>query len=119
MRDSSNLNKRLYEIHAQFCSTLSNPVRLQVIDCLREEEKSVGELARMAKTSQANMSQHLTVMRQRGIVKSRKKGATVYYQLTNPKILKAFDLLKRVLYENLKDDEELVKTWSIGSDYES
>src|SRR5574341_2160217 len=89
-------DSQIYELHASICKTLANPKRLEVIDRLRDREQSVGELAEAMKISQANLSQHLAVMRQKGIVATRREGLNVYYRLSNPKIIKACDLMRQV-----------------------
>lgn len=103
-------NLELYALHASICQTLANPRRLAIIDHLRAGEKSVGELMEAMEIGQANLSQHLAVMRQRGIVIPRREGANVYYRLGNPKILQACDLMREVLLENLKAGAELAHT---------
>ncbi len=95
-------DSQLYELHASICQTLANPKRLEVIDRLRDGEQSVSELAEAMKISQANLSQHLAVMRQKGIVATRREGLNVYYRLSNPKIIKACDLMRQVLLEHLE-----------------
>ena len=60
---------------------MSNPVRLLVLCQLAEGEKSVGELERVVDVSQPALSQHLGVLRNRGLVASRRAGQTVYYSL--------------------------------------
>ncbi len=100
---------QLYELHASICQTLANPKRLEVIDRLRDGEQSVSELAEAMKISQANLSQHLAVMRQKGIVATRREGLNVYYRLNNPKIIKACDLMRQVLLEHLEAGAELAR----------
>ncbi len=102
-------NSQLYELHASICQTLANPKRLEVIDRLRDGEQSVTELADAMKISQANLSQHLAVMRQKGIVATRREGLNVYYRLSNPKIIKACDLMRQVLLEHLEAGAELAR----------
>ena len=60
---------------------MSNPVRLLVLCQLAEGEKSVGELERVADISQSALSQHLALLRSRGLVASRRAGQTIYYSL--------------------------------------
>ena len=105
---SEENDKLLYELHAEICSTMANPTRLEIINLLRDGEKWVGYLAESAGTSQANMSQHLTVLRRQAIVETRRAGATVYYQLSNPKMLKAFDILREILFEQLESEQKLM-----------
>ena len=102
-------DSQLYELHASICQTLANPKRLEVIDRLRDGEQSVTELAEAMKISQANLSQHLAVMRQKGIVATRREGLNVYYRLSNPKIIKACDLMRQVLLEHLEAGAELAR----------
>lgn len=102
-------NQRLYHLHARLCQVLANPKRLEIIDRLRTGEQSVGELAERMKIGQANLSQHLAVMRQQGILTPRREGANVYYALSNPKIIKACDLIRQVLLEHLKAGADLAE----------
>lgn len=63
---------------------MSNPVRLLVLCQLAEGEKSVGELEAMVEVSQSALSQHLALLRQRGLVKFRRAGQTIFYTLDGP-----------------------------------
>jgi ArsR family transcriptional regulator, virulence genes transcriptional regulator len=104
------VDRQLYKLHAGICHTLANPKRLEIIDKLRGQELSVTELAKALGISQANLSQHLSLMRQRGIVTTRREGLNIFYKLSNPKIIKACDLMRQVLLENLKSGAVLVET---------
>jgi len=104
-----SIDRRVYELHAELCKTLSNPTRLEVLNILREGEKSVSELTSLTGVHQANISQHLAVLRQSGIVKTRKDGANIYYKIANPKIIKACDIIREVLFEHLIEAEKLTK----------
>lgn len=72
---------------------LSHAVRLQIMCCLSEGEKSVGELAAYCKLSQPNTSQFLARMKKGGLVSSQRNGQTVYYRIHDPRVL---DLLVSV-----------------------
>ncbi len=101
--------KELYKIHAEMCKVFSNPTRLEILNLLRNEEMAVAELIKKTKLSQANISQHLSIMKSKDIVASERKGKNVYYKLTNPKIIKAFDIIKEILIEKLKENGKIVK----------
>lgn len=105
-------DRQLYELHAGICHTLANPKRLEIIDKLRTHELSVTELAEALEISQANLSQHLSLMRQRGIVMARREGSNVFYSLSNPKIIQACDLMRQVLLEYLEAGAELAREQS-------
>ena len=71
---------------------MSNPVRLMVLCHLAEGEKSVGELGRAVKVSQSALSQHLALLRERGLVQFRRAGQTIQYSLAGreaPRLLAA------------------------------
>ena len=97
-------DRNLYKLHASICHTLANPKRLEIIDKLRVGELSVTELVEALEISQSNLSQHLSVMRQRGIVTTRRDGLNVFYRLSNSKITQACDPMRQVLLENLEAD---------------
>ena len=101
--------KELYELHAEICKIFSNSTRLEILNLLRDKEMSVTELIEKTKLSQANISQHLSIMKSKGIVASNRKGKNIYYKLTTPKITKAFDIIREVLSEKLKKNGRLVK----------
>ncbi|HEY9245524.1 MAG TPA: metalloregulator ArsR/SmtB family transcription factor [Candidatus Methanoperedens sp.] len=103
------MNKKIYEMHAEICKVFTNPKRLEIINLLRDGEKTVNELTELAGVPQANVSQHLTVLRQNNVVTTRRNGANIYYKIANPKILQACDLMREVLLEQLKENEMLVK----------
>lgn len=103
------MDKRIYEMHASICHIFSNPKRLEIIDLLREGEKSVNDLSSLMEIPQANLSQHLSLMRQSGIVETRRDGANIYYNIANPKVVKAFDIMREVLLEQLSRSEKLIK----------
>jgi ArsR family transcriptional regulator len=102
-------DRGLYKLHAGICHTLANPKRLEVIDTLRQRELTVTELATALEISQSNLSQHLALMRQRGILITRREGLKVFYRLSNPKILQACQLMREVLAEHLEMDASLVR----------
>lgn len=85
MSDVSKMNLAELQSRAQRASGLlkamSNPVRLLVLCQLAEGEKSVGELERVVEVSQSALSQHLALLRSRGLVKFRREGQTLYYSL--------------------------------------
>ena len=100
--------EELYRIHAEMCRVFSNPTRLEILNLLRDKEMSVTELIEKTHLSQANVSQHLSIMKSRGIVVANRKGKNIYYRITNPKIIKAFGIIKEVLSEKLKMDKRLL-----------
>jgi ArsR family transcriptional regulator len=75
---------------------LADPKRLCVLERLALGEQSVSELSREVGCQVPNMSQHLSVLRSAGIVASRREGSTVFYRLTDARVLEAYRLLQQV-----------------------
>ncbi len=103
------MEDRIYSYHADMCKVFSHPKRLELINTLRDEEMSVGDLGERLGLTSANLSQHLAMMRERHILVSRKEGNVVYYRIANPRLLEAFDLLREILFEQIRQDAELIQ----------
>ena len=99
--------KRIFQMHAEICKTLSNPIRLEILSKLRDGKKAVNEIALLTGCRQATVSQHLAVLRQRGVVSTRREGINVYYDVANPKITRACDLMREVLFEHIASMNEI------------
>lgn len=92
-------DKAIYEMQAEICKTLTNPKRIEILNTLKNEEKTVTELVDTLGASKANVSQHLAVMRHKGILTTRREGVNIYYRVANPKVIDACTLMKEVLFE--------------------
>jgi len=92
-------DKSIYEMQAEVCKTLTNPKRIEILNTLQTEEKTVTELVNALGVSKANVSQHLAVMRHKGILATRRVGVNIYYRVANPKVIEACSLMKEVLFE--------------------
>lgn len=91
----------LYELHARICKAIADPKRLCILNELRDGPRSVGEIASALGFSQPNTSQHLAILRSRGILTSSRSGPTIYYALRTTKVIEAVDLLREFMAEML------------------
>jgi len=101
---------QLFKHQANICKTLADSKRLMILHELRDGEASVGQLVSSLGLPQSNVSQHLAILRERGIVTTRRKGTTIYYSLANPKIGEACDLVQEVLADQLAKNQKLAKS---------
>ncbi len=92
----------IFDLHSDIFKILANPKRLEIIHLIRDCELTVSELEEMLDMRQANISQHLMVLRENNLVKSRREGTHIYYSLADPKILEASDLIREVLQNKFK-----------------
>ena len=82
----------LSEVAAYF-QVLAEPTRLQILNILRTGERNVGELAQMCGFTAANVSRHLALMTQQGLVERESRGTSAYYKITDPAIFALCDLV--------------------------
>jgi len=99
----------LFRMHAEICKTFANPKRLEVINALREGEKTASELLKDINISKANLSQHMAILIEKGVVLSRREGLKVFYKLSDKKITMACDLMRQVLISHLEENNRLLK----------
>ena len=105
-------DKTIFEMQSDICKTLASPKRIEILNALKNGEKTVSELVEVLGVPKANVSQHLAVMRYKGILKSRRKGINIYYSVTNQKVIDACALMKEVLMEHIKERGKLAEAAS-------
>jgi ArsR family transcriptional regulator len=103
------LESEIRELHAQFCQALADPTRIILLYTLAEGPKNVGELASELQLSQPNVSRHLRVLRERGMVIATREGANVVYSLADKRVLKALDLMREMLGDQLARRAQLAE----------
>jgi DNA-binding transcriptional ArsR family regulator len=101
-------NKRIFELHANVCKALAHPLRIEVIDILQQGELCFTDILDVTGGLKSNLSQHLSVMTQKGILKVRKDGKCNYYSLSSKKVAQACRLMREVLVESLKKQKDLL-----------
>ena len=102
-------NENFYNLHADMCKTISNPRRQAILDTIRDGEMTVSDLIKETGISQANLSQHLSILRSKGVVEPRRDGNNVYYSISNLKILEAYDLISEVLKDSASSRDKAIK----------
>jgi len=108
---SDNFKRDLFNQFARVGKALSNGNRLQLLEFLAQGEHSVDDLAHVAGLSVANTSQHLQLLRQSGLVSSRKQGLKVFYKISNGDVIELLNRLRRVAEQELADVDRLVNTF--------
>jgi len=86
-----NVNRQIIDDAARIARAISHPVRLQILNELREDGAYVMHLTTVLQKPQANISQHLMVLREAGLVRALRDGMTVLYQISDPQVLKVVD----------------------------
>jgi len=100
-------DKTVYELHAEVCKALAHPLRIEVIDVLQNKELCFSDILEKTGGLKSNLSQHLSVMVDNGILKMRKESRCNYYSLSSAKVAKACSLMREVLIDNLKKQQKI------------
>lgn len=108
----SNIVRRMQNVlrsyKASVFQALGHPTRIAIVEALRQGELSAGEIQERVGIEQANLSQHLAVLRGRQIVINRKEGNQVFYSLRNPVLVQVLDIMRRYFQANLKDAVQML-----------
>ncbi|MGD0916234.1 MAG: metalloregulator ArsR/SmtB family transcription factor [Thermodesulfobacteriota bacterium] len=102
--------EQIYELHADLCKVFSNAVRLEIINTLKDKEMSARELIERIGLSKANLSQHMSVLKLKGVILTRREGVNIYYRIANPKIIQACQLIREVLLEQFQEKGRMVSS---------
>ncbi|HUB26114.1 MAG TPA: metalloregulator ArsR/SmtB family transcription factor [Tepidisphaeraceae bacterium] len=82
---------------------LGHPTRIHIVECLRDGELTVGAILGRVGVEPANLSQHLAVLRGKGLVDTRKDGNLVYYSLRDPLLKEVLDIMRRYFLSHLEE----------------
>lgn len=96
---------QMFELQAELFKALAHPRRLEIIRLLRDQQLCVSEIYEMLDLPQANISQHLTVLRDAQVVMAERDGKQVVYSVKDPKMLEAVDLLRDTLIDQHRGSE--------------
>ena len=105
------LSKRkqlLFEKQAEIAKAIAHPLRIAVVNFLKDGEQCVCDIAEHIGSERSNVSRHLSVMSNAGLLEYRKEGLKVIYKLKTPCILEFFSCVSRVLKQQVKENERLL-----------
>ncbi len=98
----------LHRFKAEFFKALAHPLRLAILDALREGEKSVSQLVQELKVEQSTLSQQLGLLRQKGLLEARREGSAVLYRTKDPEVYAFLDLGRKIFERQLKENQALL-----------
>jgi ArsR family transcriptional regulator len=93
----------LRRFKAGIFQALAHPTRIAIVELLRDGEVAAGRIFEQLGVEQANASQHLAVLRARGIVLNRKEGNQVFYRIRDPLLTKVLDIMRRYFHAHLSE----------------
>lgn len=102
------VNSLLRSYKASIFQALGHTTRIAIVELLRDGELSAGEIQERLGIEQANVSQHLAILRNRQILANRKEGNQVFYSLRNPVLVEVLDIMRRYFQSNLTDAVQML-----------
>ena len=106
----------IYRLKADFFRLLGHPVRVRILELLRDGELTVGELQAALELDSGGTSQHLTAMRRQGILESRKAGTNVYYHVKDPRTFQLLAVAREILATQLEESRALLGDLAVVSE---
>ena len=93
----------LRKFKAQIFQALAHPTRIAIVEALRDGEQPSGKLLELLQVEQANLSQHLAVLRANKVLVNRKVGNQVFYAVRDPVLIQVLDLLRQYFSSHLNE----------------
>ena len=93
----------LRKFKAQVFQALAHPTRIAIVEALRDGELPAGKLLELLQVEQANLSQHLAVLRSKQVLVNRKVGNQVFYAVRDPVLIEVLDLLRQYFFSHLNE----------------
>jgi DNA-binding transcriptional ArsR family regulator len=105
---TQSLKQEISQLEADFCFSLSDPTRILILYALSETPLNVTELTNELGVTQPTTSRHLKVLRDRGLVYTKRQGTTITYHLSDKRLVQALDLLRSVMRDSLNQRVNLI-----------
>lgn len=100
--------RAVYQMKADFFRILGHPVRVRILELLRDGERTVGALQNELQMDSSGTSQHLGVLRKHGILDGRRDGTSVYYTVRDPRIFQLLEVSKQILTSSLTESQAVL-----------
>ena len=108
----SKLDNRALQHVAKYFKALAEPMRLKVLNALQDGEKNVGQLTEICEGNQANISKHLALLAENGLVKRESRGTSVYYSIATPSVYELCELVCGQIGERIASEADIKMRFS-------
>lgn len=105
---ATKADRLIYQRQSQICKAFANPVRIQILEMLGQRERYVSELLEELGISKPNLSQHLAILRNSGVVTTSRVGKQLSCTLAMPEVKNACELIRNVLRKQINEGRKLV-----------
>lgn len=98
----------IHRVKAEFFRVLGHPVRVRILELLRDGERSVGDLQAALEIDSSGTSQHLGVLRKQGLLESRREGTSVFYRVKDPRTFQLLEVARQILTGHFEHTQALL-----------
>jgi DNA-binding transcriptional ArsR family regulator len=98
----------VYQMKAEFFRILGHPVRVRILELLKDGERTVGDLQNALQMDSSGTSQHLGVLRKNGVLEGRRVGTSVYYTVRDPRIFQLLEVSRQILTSSLAESQAVL-----------
>ncbi len=98
----------IFDLQAELCLAMSNPVRLRIVHLLKEGPQRVSGICESLQTNQPTISRHLAILRRSGVLLATRQGTDVVYMVANPKIVEICEMMRELLAEREAQRAEII-----------
>ncbi len=113
---SQTLSQEISQLEADLCFALADPTRILILYALDEQVRNVGEITAELNISQPTTSRHLQILRDRGLVRAKRQGVSIQYELSDRRLIQALDLLRSVLRDRIAYRANLMEEIQVQAD---
>jgi ArsR family transcriptional regulator len=100
--------RAVYQVKAEFFRILGHPVRVRILELLKDGERTVGDLQHELQMDSGGTSQHLGVLRRHGILDARRAGTSVYYTVRDPRMFQLLEVARQILTSSLTESQAVL-----------
>lgn len=101
-------HRPVYQVKAEFFRILGHPVRVRILELLRDGERTVSDLQVQLQMDSSGTSQHLGMLRKQGIVEGRREGTSVYYRIRDPRVFQLLEVARQILNSSLAESQAIL-----------
>ncbi|MQA74755.1 MAG: metalloregulator ArsR/SmtB family transcription factor [Solirubrobacterales bacterium] len=99
---------QIHRVKAEFFRAIGHPVRVRILELLRDGERSVGDLQAALTIDSSGTSQHLGALRKQGLLESRREGTSVYYRVKDPRTFQLLEVARQILTGHFEDHQAIL-----------
>ncbi|NPV27453.1 MAG: winged helix-turn-helix transcriptional regulator [Firmicutes bacterium] len=103
------MEELIYKMEADLLKSLGHPTRIRILEFLHDKEMCACEIHPALDLEQSNVSQHLAVLRERGILETRREGTMIIYRVRDPKVFELLELLQDIILSQLGETKNIVE----------